>query len=439
MDKICIENLKIFAYHGVFDEEKRTGQNFYVNAVLELDAEKAGMLDDLSLSEDYGKVCLLIESVMTEASYDLIEAAAQAVACEILRNFPLVRSAEVEIKKPEAPIKMEFGSVSVKIKRGWHTAVIALGSNIGESRQLIENAVNSFRESGSFRNVRASDLIVTKPYGYTDQPDFLNGALICETLYSPHGLLDLMQSIENAAGRTREIHWGPRTLDLDLIFYDEEIISDSRLIVPHPDMQNRRFVLEPVAQLAPWYRHPILRSTAAQLLDKLGDEEKKKSPEKTISIIAAVSKNGVIGSKGRLPWDIPEDRLHFKWLTTGNVLIMGRKTFESIGSALTDRQTIVVTKTAEYSGDPVAARSLEEAIEIAQKAENAPEIFICGGEQIYAEGMKYARQLYLTELDDEYEGDTRFPEFDREKFSLVKSVRSDKNRLSFRLYERSGS
>lgn len=439
MDKICIENLKIFAYHGVFDEEKRTGQNFYVNAVLELDAEKAGMLDDLSLSADYGKACMTIERVMTEVSYDLIEAAAQSVACELLRSFPLVRSAEVEIKKPEAPIKMEFGSVSVKIKRGWHTAVIALGSNIGESRQFIENAVASFQSSGSFRNVRVSDLIVTKPYGYTGQPDFLNGALICETLYSPHGLLDLMQSIENSAGRTREIHWGPRTLDLDLIFYDDEIFADSRLIVPHPDMHNRRFVLEPVAQLAPWYRHPILKTTAAGLLEELIKKEEKRAPKKSVSIIAAVAKNGVIGSNGSLPWNIPEDMLHFKWLTTGNILIMGRKTFESIGGALPDRKTIVVTKTTEYSGNPAAARSLEEAIKMAQSIGGADEIFLCGGEQVYAEGLKYVRRIYLTELDGEYEGDAYFPEFDRKAFSLVKNVRSDKNNLSFRLYERSGS
>lgn len=436
MDKIFIENLKIFAYHGVFPEEKREGQNFYVNAVLEIDTERAGIADDLSLSADYGEVCLLIERLMTEKSYDLIEAAAQAVACGILRNFPLVRSVEAEIKKPEAPIKMEFGSVSVKIKRGWHKAVIALGSNIGESRRFIENAVQSFRESNYFRNVACSELIVTKPYGYTDQPDFLNGALICETLYSPHGLLDFMQSVENEAGRTREIHWGPRTLDVDLIFYDDEIIADSRLNVPHPDMQNRRFVLQPVAELAPWYRHPVLGLTAAQLLERLEVTEKESSPKKSVSIIAAVAKNGVIGDKGRIPWDIPEDMLHFKWITMGNVLIMGRKTYESIGNPLEGRKTIVVTNTAQYSGEILTAPSLEAALELAQKLDFGDEIFICGGGEIYSEGIPYADRLYLTELDDKYEGDVYFPENARDDFTLEKCVESAKNRLSFCLYKR---
>ena len=436
MDKIYIENLKVFAYHGVFPEEKREGQNFYVNAVLEIDAEKAGIADDLSLSADYGEVCLYIEKVMTEKSYDLIEAAAQAVACGILRNFPLVRSVEAEIRKPEAPIKMEFGSVSVKIRRSWHKAVIALGSNIGDSRKLIEEAIRSFRESDYFRNTACSELIVTKPYGYTDQPDFLNGALICETLYSPHGLLDFMQSVENEAGRTREIHWGPRTLDLDLIFYDDEIIADSRLNVPHPDMHNRRFVLQPVAELAPWYRHPILGMTTAQLLEKLEAEEKKSSPKKPVTVIAAVAQNGVIGSNGRIPWDIPEDMMHFKWLTMGNVLIMGRKTFESIGAPLEGRKTIVVTKTAQYSGEILTAPSLEAALELAQSLDFGDEIFICGGGEIYSEGIAYADAICLTELDDKYEGDVCFPEFSRDDFVLEKCVGLVKKRLKFCLYKR---
>ena len=436
MDKIFIENLKVFAYHGVFPEEKREGQNFYVNAVLEIDAEKAGIADDLSLSADYGEVCLYIEKVMTEKSYDLIEAAAQAVACGILRNFPLVRSVEAEIRKPEAPIEMEFGSVSVKVKRSWHKAVIALGSNIGDSRELIGNAVKSFRESDFFRNVMHSELIVTKPYGYTDQPDFLNGALICETLYSPHGLLDFMQTVENNAGRTREIHWGPRTLDVDLIFYDDDIIADSRLNVPHPDMHNRRFVLQPVTELAPWYRHPILGLTAAQLLERLEAEEKKTPPKKPVTVIAAVAKNGVIGSSGRIPWDIPEDMTHFRWLTMGNVLVMGRKTFESIGAPLEGRKTIVVTKTAQYSGEILTAPCLEDALELAQKLDYGDEIFVCGGGEIYSAAIPYADRLCLTELEEEYDGDVSFPEFSRDDFVLEKSAKSSVNRLKFCLYKR---
>lgn len=269
MDKIIIEDLKIFAHHGVFEHENINGQYFFLNAALYVETEKAGMRDDLSCSVDYGKVCELLGRVMTDNVFKLIETAAQTAAEAILRKFSLVKAVDIEVRKPDAPIEMDFRSVSVKIHRGWHRAVIALGSNMGDSRGYIEKAVEQIVASPQIRNVRCSELIVTKPYGYTAQDDFLNGAVYCETMLSPHGLLEFMQSVENAADRKREIHWGPRTLDLDLIFYDQEIIADADLIVPHPDMHNRTFVLEPVVQLVPYYRHPILGMTVTQLLERL--------------------------------------------------------------------------------------------------------------------------------------------------------------------------
>ena len=88
-------------------------------------------------------------------------------------------------------------------------------------------------------------------------------------MLSPRGLLDLLHDIENKADRKREIHWGPRTLDLDIIFYDKEIVDEDDLIIPHADMHNRTFVLEPAAELMPNYRHPIIGKTVAQLLEGL--------------------------------------------------------------------------------------------------------------------------------------------------------------------------
>ncbi len=269
MDEIRIDNLKVFAHHGVFEHENINGQNFFVNAVLYTDTEKAGTLDNLEFSTDYGSVCSLIQEVMTQNTFSLIESVAQKTAVEILKNFPLVESLDLEIRKPEAPVEMEFESLSVKIHRGWHTAVIALGSNIGDSRKYIENAVEQFENSEYVKNIKVSELIVTKPYGYTEQDDFLNGAMICKTVLSPQSLLDFMHTIENSADRRREIHWGPRTLDLDLIFYDNAVIDTPDLTVPHIDMQNRAFVLEPLNSIAPYYRHPVLNLTVAQLFEKL--------------------------------------------------------------------------------------------------------------------------------------------------------------------------
>lgn len=269
MDKILIEELKIFAHHGVFREENIKGQNFFVNAALSVDTEAAGISDELERSVNYASVCEVIKKVMTENTFKLIETAAQTVAVQILGQFELVKEVEIEIRKPEAPIPMEFGSVSVKIRRGWHKAVIALGSNMGDSKAYINAAVKSLEDCEYFKNIKMSSLIVTKPYGFTEQDDFLNGVLVCDTIFSPCGLLDHLHKLENQAQRKREIHWGPRTLDLDIIFYDDNMIDTANLTIPHPDMHNRDFVLRPAAEIIPEYRHPILGLTIKELLERL--------------------------------------------------------------------------------------------------------------------------------------------------------------------------
>lgn len=268
MDEIHIDNLKIFAHHGVFEHENVNGQNFLVNAVLYTDTEKSGTLDELEYSTDYGSVCAFIRDIMTKNTFKLIETVANKTAVEILKKFPLVKSIELEIKKPEAPIEMEFESVSVKIRRGWHDAVIALGSNMGDRGSYIQNAVKQLENSGFVKDVKVSELIETKPYGYTEQADFLNGALFCRTYLSPENLLEFLHSIENNAGRVRKIRWGERTLDLDIIFYDNEIIDTPDLTIPHIDMSNRFFVLKPLNEIVPYYRHPVFNMTVAQLFEK---------------------------------------------------------------------------------------------------------------------------------------------------------------------------
>ena len=272
MDKICIDELKIFAHHGVFEHEKINGQNFYINVVLYVDTDKAGLTDELETSVDYGSVCQLIKKIMTENTFNLIETAAQSIAEAILFDYEPVISVDIEVRKPEAPIDMEFGSVSVKINRSWHDVLVAVGSNMGDSRSYIENGLAELENSRYNKDMQRSELIITKPYGYTDQDDFINGAVRFKTMLSPHGLLDLLHEIEKKADRKREIHWGPRTLDLDIIFYDREIIDEDDLVIPHSDMHNRHFVLIPAAELMPNYRHPVIRKTVRQLLEELGEQ-----------------------------------------------------------------------------------------------------------------------------------------------------------------------
>ena len=113
---------------------------------------------------------------------------------------------------------------------------------------------------------KASDFIITKPYGYTEQDDFLNAVIKVQTLYSPKMLLDFLQKIESEANRVRSIHWGPRTLDLDILLYDDIVMDDDLLTIPHPDMKNRDFVLIPLNQIAPNHIHPIYRKSIHEMM-----------------------------------------------------------------------------------------------------------------------------------------------------------------------------
>jgi len=133
-----------------------------------------------------------------------------------------------------------------------------------------------------------------------------------------------------------------------------------------------------------------------------------------VSIIVAMSRNGIIGRDNVIPWKIPADLARFRELTLGHTLIMGRKTFESIGRALPGRRNIVVSRQADYvAKGVVVAGSLPEALQL---ADGEDEIFICGGGEIYEQALPFAERIYLTLLDCEVDGDTRFPFISSEEF-----------------------
>ncbi len=269
MDEIRISELEVFAKHGVFPEENTLGQKFLVNAVLYTDIREAGRKDDIHASVHYGEVCEFITEFMRENTFKLIETVAEHLSREILLKYERVSRVSLEVVKPWAPIGLPVTSVSVAVDRGWHTAYLSIGSNLEDRGAHIENAISSLEETDDIRVVKRSSIIETEPYGKTDQPGFLNGAIEIKTLYTPHELLDRLHEIENAEGRVRKEHWGPRTLDLDILFYDNEIIYDDDLVIPHPDLHNREFVLAPMCEIAPNCFHPLLKCSVAELRKRL--------------------------------------------------------------------------------------------------------------------------------------------------------------------------
>lgn len=265
-DQIIVEDLQVYAYHGVYQQENEKGQNFYVSVVLDTDTRAAGMADDLALSTNYGVVCRFLHTFLTEHTYKLIETAAERAAEALLLQFPYVRQVTMEVKKPEAPITVPFGSVSVKITRGWRLVYIACGSNIGDKRAHLSATVDALLDDKKCKVLRVSDWVETTPYGGVEQADYLNGAMSVETLYTPEELLEVLQRIERAEARERKERWGPRTLDLDILLYEGRVMDTKKLTIPHRDMQNRDFVLKPLAQIAPYERHPVFNKSVLELL-----------------------------------------------------------------------------------------------------------------------------------------------------------------------------
>lgn len=271
MDKIHIKDLEIIGFHGAIPEEKVLGQKFILSFELDVDLRQAGKNDDLTKTVHYGELAQKVEEEFTKTSYDLIEKAAEEICEFVLLNYPLVKKVKLLLKKPWAPTRKHVEYVAVEIERKWNKVYIAAGSNLGDKEETLKEAIDKIDKRKDCVVTKVSNFYTTDPVGYEDQDQFVNCVFEINTLQTPSELMNTLLEVEKDFKRERIIRWGPRTLDLDIIFYDDIISYDEHILIPHPRAHERQFVMKPMCDINPYYVHPIYRKRVMDISSELGE------------------------------------------------------------------------------------------------------------------------------------------------------------------------
>ncbi|MCO7127751.1 2-amino-4-hydroxy-6-hydroxymethyldihydropteridine diphosphokinase [Sporolactobacillus shoreicorticis] len=272
-DTINLNRMQFYGYHGALLEEQRMGQRFDVDLVLKCDLYQAGTTDRLDQTVNYAEIYTQVKEIVEGCSYALIETVAEKIAEAILLGYSKVESCRVKVIKPNPPIAGHYESVSVEIERFRATAYLGLGSNIGDRAGYLKRALEALQAEQKINVVRCSSIYETDPYGRVEQPDFLNMIVQIETLFPSIALLHKLQKIEAKLERMREVHWGPRTIDLDLLVFDQMISYSEELSLPHPEIARRAFVLKPLAEIAPHLIVPRINRSVMEMWQNLNGEE----------------------------------------------------------------------------------------------------------------------------------------------------------------------
>lgn len=256
MDQINITALRAMAVVGALPHERLAPQPLQIDLVIDADLSDAGRSDDLGDTVDYGRVADQVVALVSESKDVLLERLAARIVEEVL-GFDRVEAIDVVVTKLRPPVPVDAATTSVRVRRQRHSsgavqrsgnrAFIALGSNLGDRESYLRGAVAAL---GGV--VAESQVYETDPIGGPDgQGAYLNMVVEIETSLDPFALLRRCQRIESEAMRQRVVHWGPRTLDVDIVLYGDVRIDGPDLTVPHPRFHERRFVLTPLAEIAP--------------------------------------------------------------------------------------------------------------------------------------------------------------------------------------------
>ncbi len=261
-DRIRLSGVRGGGFHGVFEQERREGQEFVVDVELAVDLGPAGASDELGDTVNYGEIGAAALARIEGQPHDLIERLAELVADDALAH-PSVDEVTVTVHKPQAPVGVPFGDVTVSVTRRRQPVpvVIAVGANLPWGHRSPHDTASSAMESlahhPAVRVVASSALHDSDPVGGPEQPTYVNAVVVARTSLSPTSLLRELHAVEDAFDRRREVRWGARTLDLDLVQYGDpaagtDVTSDRpRLTLPHPLAHERAFVLLPWLEADP--------------------------------------------------------------------------------------------------------------------------------------------------------------------------------------------
>ncbi|QCE34849.1 2-amino-4-hydroxy-6-hydroxymethyldihydropteridine diphosphokinase [Acetobacteraceae bacterium] len=258
---VQIRDLKIMAKHGILPHEKHQAQPFLISLDLSITPSEwldATGEDRLSQTICYATLCEFSENFVQNHCFDLIETLSQKLADALLQTFKNLNHVHVTVKKPFAPINSPFENAqnhkNVQVTYDAskiYPIGIALGSNLGERENFLKAAIEGLDLLEGVEVLQTSSILETLPWGETNQGNFLNQCLLAKTTRDPFRLLKELKKLEREIGRVPSKKWGPRQIDLDLIFYADFHISHKSLNLPHPYAHERDFVLKPFLEINP--------------------------------------------------------------------------------------------------------------------------------------------------------------------------------------------
>jgi dihydroneopterin aldolase/2-amino-4-hydroxy-6-hydroxymethyldihydropteridine diphosphokinase len=248
-DVVEVRGLRVSGHHGANPGEQDEAQPFEVDLDVEADLSAAGATDDLAATVDYGALVRAAAAVVEGERWQLLERIAHRIAEDVLATDHRVMGVTVVVRKLQPPVPQRLATAGVRIRRRRRRAFLGLGANLGDREEALRRAVAGLPDV-----VAVSPLYETSPVGGPPgQPPYLNAVVELSTALTPRHLLDVAHRLEAAAGRDRSVEerHGPRPLDVDVLWVDGEVVHEPDLVVPHPRIAERRFVLAPLADLAP--------------------------------------------------------------------------------------------------------------------------------------------------------------------------------------------